>query len=87
MKKIILGIFLLLSSCAITPDMPKFPDVPEELKVSCQDLLMVKEGETKLSETLKVVTANYELYHECQLKNNSWKEWYDTQKNIFEEIK
>jgi|APFre7841882654_1041346.scaffolds.fasta_scaffold29137_3 hypothetical protein len=87
MKKLFLIFFLLLSSCSISPEIPKFPDVPSEITEKCPDLLLVKEGETKLSETLKVITENYGLYHSCQIKTETWIEWYKQQKSIYESIK
>ena len=63
-----------------------FPDVPEELKVACSDLIML-EPTTKLSEVVSVVAKNYGQYQECQIKSETWVEWYKTQKEIFESVK
>jgi len=87
MKKILLILLLLLSSCSISPEIPKFPEVPKDLTLPCPDLILVKDGETRLSETLNVVVENYGLYHECQIKNETWIEWYNKQKSIYESIK
>lgn len=86
MKKIILLIpVLFMIGCSTSvPVKRSFPNVPAELMESCPDLKQTQET-TKLSEVLKVVVQNYSQYHECKIKNDSWKEWYNTQKQIFEE--
>ena len=87
MRKLLLLIpVLLLSGCLATPVKRTFPDVPEDLKVACPDLIML-EPTTKLSEVVSVVVKNYGQYQECQIKVDSWVEWYKTQKEIFESVK
>jgi hypothetical protein len=88
MKKLLLIVpVLLLSGCLVTtPVKRSFPEVPEELKVACPDL-MTLEPTTKLSEVVSVVTKNYGQYQECQIKVDTWIEWYKTQKDIFESVK
>jgi hypothetical protein len=87
MKKLLLFFpVLLLAGCLNTPVSRHFPDVPEDLKVACPDLKTV-EPTTKLSEVVSVVTKNYGQYQECQIKVDSWIEWYNTQKQIFESVK
>lgn len=85
MKKfvIILSV-LLLTACVAVPVERKFPAVPEVLTQQCMQLEEVPVGTTKLSDILIVVTNNYALYHECQLKVETWNEWYNTQKKIYE---
>lgn len=86
MKKIL--ICLLLAGCSTTvPVKRHFPEVPQVLKTPCSELNEVKEGTTKLSEVLTVVTENYSKYHECKITVDAWIEWYDQQKKIFEEVK
>lgn len=77
---------LLLSGCLATPVKRTFPDVPEDLKVACPNLAML-EPTTKLSEVVSVVVKNYGQYQECQIKSETWIEWYKTQKEIFESVK
>ena len=83
MKKILL-LSLLLTGCVAVPIQPKFPEAPESLKQPCAQLEDVPAGTTKLSEVLGVVVSNYALYHECQMKVDTWNEWYQTQKSIYE---
>ena len=78
---------LLLSGCfATVPVVVKFPEVPQELMNSCPDLKQT-EPTKKLSDVMKVVTDNYSEYHACQIKVESWIQWYNTQKQIYESIK
>lgn len=87
MKKLLFIIpVLLLSGCLATPVKRTFPEVPDELKNACPDL-MTHEPTTKLSEVVSVVTKNYGQYQECQIKSETWIEWYKTQKDIFESVK
>jgi hypothetical protein len=74
---------LLLTGCLVTaPVKQKFPEVPAELLKACPDLKQVEQTE-KLSEVLKVVSKNYSQYHECQITVDTWIEWYNLQKQIY----
>lgn len=87
MKKLLLISLLALAGCStVVPVKMSFPQVPEELKKSCPALKEVDPETTKLTEVLKVVTANYGQYHECQVNLDAWIQWYDSQKKIFEEV-
>lgn len=86
MKLLLIVPVLLLTGCLATPVQRSFPEVPEELKVACPDLMLL-EPTTKLSEVVSVVTKNYGQYQECQIKVDTWIEWYKTQKQIFESVK
>lgn len=86
MKKLL--ILLLLAGCSTTvPVARKFPEVPDVLMVPCPPLTQIKEGTTKLSEVIGVVTDNYFEYHKCSDKNELWMEWYKAQKDIFDSVK
>ena len=86
MKKIL--ILLLLAGCSTTvPVTRKFPEVPDVLMVPCPPLTQIKEGTTKLSEVVGVVTDNYFEYHKCSDKNDLWMEWFKAQKEIFDSVK
>jgi hypothetical protein len=87
MKLLMLVPILLLSACATSvPVTVKFPGVPQELLNSCPDLKQT-EPTKKLSDVMKVVTDNYSEYHACRIKVESWIQWYNTQKQIYESIK
>ena len=84
MKVLMLITTLILVGCSSAPVKPKFPDVPAGLLQACPDLKQTEQT-TKLSEVLKIVVSNYGQYHECQIKNDTWAEWYKTQRDIYEE--
>jgi hypothetical protein len=87
MKRLaLLLVILMMVGCSTVPVERKFPDVPKELMESCPDLKQTQ-STSKLSEVLTVVVENYGQYHECKLKANSWMEWYNTQKQIFNTVK
>jgi len=81
---------LMMNGCAMfqksVPVKRNFPAVPAELMEACPDLKKTQPTE-KSSEVLKVVVDNYGQYHECKIKVDTWVEWYNTQKNIFESVK
>ncbi len=86
--KYLLVLSLLVAGCSTSvPVKRTFPAVPEELMQECPDLKTVPEGTTKLSEVLSVVTNNYGQYKECQIKVDTWRDWYEKQKKIFDEVK
>lgn len=87
MKKLLFLVpVLFLVGCVATPVHRNFPEVPVELMEACPDLKTVPDTD-KLSDVLKVVVDNYGQYHECRLKVDSWIEWYNSQKQIFNSVK
>ena len=76
----------MLSGCTSVPVMPKFPDVPKDMLVTCPDLKLAPDT-TKLSEVLPVIVDNYGQYYTCKDTVDSWIDWYNTQKKIFDNIK
>lgn len=88
MKKLLILIpAILLSACVATPVARHFPDQPETTREGCVDLKLVPEGTTKMSEVLETVLTNYGQYHECKIKSETWQEWYNKQKEIFDSVK
>jgi hypothetical protein len=85
MKIAIVTLSLLLTACVVPVDR-KFPEVPAELQQACPDLKLISPT-TKLSEVVDVVVSNYGQYRECQVKVDSWVDWYTNQKQIFESVK
>lgn len=87
MRKFLLLIpIILLTGCLTTPVKRNFPEVPKELMEACPDLKQTQQTE-KLSDVLRVVTDNYSQYHECRVKVDTWIEWYNTQRDIFDSVK
>ena len=87
MKLLIAIVALSLSACVSVPVERKFPKAPEELTTPCPDLQLVPVGTTQLSTVLETITTNYGQYQLCQTKNDTWIEWYNEQKKIFETVK
>lgn len=80
-------IALLLSGCStVVPVTAKFPDAPKLGLGACPQLQTVKD-DVKLSELTNIVTMNYSTYYECAVKADTWQEWYEIQKRIFEGVK
>lgn len=85
MKYTIILLSLILSGC-VTPVKRSFPEIPTSLQKPCDNLTLTPQT-TKLSEVLEVVTDNYTKYKECQIKTETWLEWYKQQREIFDSVK
>jgi len=91
-KLFFLFVFIILAflatGCSTTvPVARKFPDAPGNIAMTpCPQLQKINE-DAKLSDISKTVTVNYGTYYECAVKSDAWIEWYNIQKNIFENIK
>ena len=86
MKHLLLLVIICLAGCStVVPVKVKFPEAPVELLQQCTPLTETKPT-TKLSDVISVVAENYSKYHECSLKNNTWIDWYNAQKKLFEEL-
>lgn len=84
MKKLVIISMLLLSGCStVVPVKAKFPEAPDMLMTKCPALSQVNEG-AKLSEIATTVANNYTLYYECAVIARGWQDWYQIQKNIYE---
>jgi len=87
MKYLICVLLILISGCStVVPVTAKFPEAPTKLQVKCPQLEKLKD-EAKLSEVSKTITMNYSTYYECAVKLDSWIEWYQVNKIIFEGLK
>jgi len=84
---IILLVIIVLTGCTSVPINRKFPEAPSKIVMEgCPNLEKIKD-DAKLSDVAKTVTTNYSTYYECAVKVDTWVEWYQIQKNIFESIK
>jgi len=85
----VLGLATMLGACSAisVPVTSNFPSIPESLNKDCGPLQIIGKPEVKLSELVTTVTINYEKYHECSAKLEAWREWYNEQKRIFNNIK
>ena len=88
MRNLLLASLLLLTGCATSvPVTMSFPQLPEALDKPCERLLPLAADKRELSDLLENTTDNYARAKECNAKATAWKEWYETQKKIFEEVK
>ena len=88
MKRILIASVLMLSLSGCLPTGTRsFPDIPDNLKVACPDLILVDPNTSKLSDVLNVVTDNYAQYQTCQVEVDGWLRWYNEQKTIFDSVK
>ena len=79
-------LLILMSGCStVVPVTVKFPDAPDRIKIRCPQLKTLNE-EAQLSDVAKIITENYTTYYECAVRNDTWIEWYETQKIIFEKL-
>jgi len=87
MKYWIISLLLCLTGCStVVPVTPKSPDAPKLGLGRCPQLQTVPD-DVKLSDLTSTITKNYSTYYECAVKTDTWQEWYQVQKNIFEGIK
>lgn len=86
MKYLVIALALSISGCStVVPVTAKFPEKPASVDACPQ--LQTLDDASKLSDVSKTLNANYATYYECSVKNDTWNEWYETQKRIFEGIK
>ena len=89
MRYLVAVFALFLAGCStVVPVTAKFPSAPATLLESCPKELKTIEGDkVSIIDLTKSIVNNYETYHLCADKSDSWIEWYNSQKKIFEEIK
>lgn len=79
---------LAITGCStVVPVAAKFPEPPGKAATQpCPDLQKLAD-DSKLSDVARTVTINYSTYYECAVKVDTWREWYEIQKRIFEGVK
>jgi hypothetical protein len=88
MKSIVITcLAVTLTACVSVPVQRSFPKVPAELMVSCPPLQGMDPETTRLSDVVQSVVANYGQYQACDSRVDTWIEWYNTQKTIFDSVK
>jgi len=87
MKYLALILALTLTGCYSVPIKQKFPEAIPELKEKCPDLKQIEGDKVAITDLLKSVIINYNMYYECSLKNDGWNRWYDEQRKIYESVK
>ena len=82
--ELILTAVLLTGCSTVVPVTVKFPEPPgKNAQERCPQLQKLK-ADPALSDVVRTVTMNYSTYYECAVKADTWQEWYQVQKNIFE---
>lgn len=86
-KKVFLSaIFILfISGCSSNGPIARsraFPEPPENGLSKCANLQLVP-NDAKTQDLTNTVSNNYENYHECNIKNNAWIEWYKKHKENY----
>ena len=84
---VIMLLIMMLTGCTTVPVKRNFPDSPSKMAMeNCPNLQKLKE-DAKLSDISNTISINYSTYYECAVKLDTWIEWYQIQKNIFESVK
>ena len=75
----------MLTGCATSvPVTAKFPNPPGKGAITaCPDLQKLN-TDARLSDISRTITINYTTYYECAVKTDTWIEWYNSQRAIFE---
>lgn len=83
----ILAVVVLAGCSTAVPVVAKFPEPPGRGAMTrCPDLQKLSE-DAKLSDVSRTVNINYGTYWECAVRADTWQEWYEIQKRIFEKVK
>lgn len=87
MRVLCLSIVLLLLGCTTAPVKREFPKPVPELMKKCEELKKLEGDKVTITEMLKTIVYNYNLFYECSSKVEGWQEWYLEQKKIHENVK
>lgn len=88
MKIIFLSLIILVTGCSTVKPWPEFPPLEESLMKPCPELIQLPVDVTiTISQLTESVVNNYTLRHLCANKVEGWKQWYETQKKIYDEAK
>ena len=79
--------FLATGCSTVVPVTQKFPEAPGNVAMTACPQLQKIADDAKLSDISKTITVNYGTYYECAVKTDAWIEWYNIQKEIFNNIK
>jgi len=71
---------ILLGGCLQTFKMnPPWPQLADQNMIKpCEQLKVVDAKTVAMAELVDLVQQNYQLYHLCNLNNDSWIKWYTT---------
>lgn len=86
MKSKILYLIIFISGCTTVPVTYKFPSAPVELLEPAEDLSKLETPDPELSDILDNVNTNYGKYFILKQRYQSWQNWYQQQKSIYDSI-
>jgi hypothetical protein len=88
MKRLIVISLFLLTACAGTraPVIPKWPTAPDELQQPAAELTPLAPEQRNLSDLIQNSNDNYTQYYILKEKYESWQNWYNTQKQIWQSL-
>lgn len=76
--------FLVTGCSTVVPVAVKFPEPPGRGALTPCPALQKLKDDAQLSDVARTVTINYSTYYECAVRAETWQEWYQIQKIIFE---
>lgn len=81
----VLVIVLMASGCSTAvPVVAKFPDPPgRHSNEPCPNLQPLKDNPV-ISDISRTININYGAYYECAVRVDTWRDWYQEQKQNFE---
>jgi hypothetical protein len=82
----LLTVVMLAGCSTAVPVTVRFPDAPGRLATTPCPPLKKLEDTAGISDVSRTVTNNYTLYYECVTKTDAWIEWYQIQRQIFEQV-
>lgn len=88
MRTILLCLVSLLAACSTAVPLTRdFPDAPDLLMEKCPSLKTIEGERVSIVEFTKTVSENYTTYYQCANRTDSWIDWYQKQKKIWDETK
>ena len=87
MKRIlIIALLISLAGCAtkIAPVTLKWPDTPPELMEPSEELTPLDAKQTQLSDLIDNANTNYTKYYNLKDRYDSWQQWYNSHKQIYQ---
>lgn len=90
MKRLIIAVMLVsLFGCASNKATVKinWPDAPAELMAPSEDLVPLETDQILLSDLLDNANTNYTKYYILKDKYDTWQQWYNQHKQIYQDAK
>jgi hypothetical protein len=78
---------LLLSACSTVPVIIKWPDAPASLLEPPEKLQQLSKNHIELTDIIENASENAGKYYALREKYLGWQEWYNKNKQIYEEVR